>query len=725
MNDHPATDERARRVHDEVPPRPSQSTIPDAVADWGDAWLDFNRTYLLAALAEVRQALDLSAETGRGEESLEGGSDSWAADSWAADGDALGVPPALEQLCLSLGLSHFERAVILLCAGVELDSAFAAIEPTFGLALAALPEAHWSALAPQAPLRRLRLLRLDVALGASDGVLTQAPLRLDERILHFLVGLDVPDERLVSKLEPLPQPPPLPEPWQKLVHEVALALSRAEGRSIGDSAGDAAGDAGSEEVSRGLQLCGGDATSRAEIAASAAQQLGIDLLRLSATLLPAPGVELDDLLHRLQREALIAGRGVLLDLEDAGAQADAQRVAAVDRLIAGLGGALLLSGTDRHRGTRPVAVFDVPTLSTREQADLWRGALSTNGTVDSPRTSFDSGNTNLDDRDLLRLASQFRLGASVVRATAAEVSTATGDDPAVSAQRLWDVCRRQARPKLDGLARRIEPRASWQDLVLPEDALADLREVATQARCRHQVHDVWGWQGKSARGLGLTALFTGASGTGKTLAAEILAADLGLDLYHIDLAAVISKYIGETEKNLERVFDAAEAGGAVLLFDEADALFGKRSEVKDSHDRYANIEVSYLLQRMEAYRGLALLTSNLKSALDPAFLRRLRFVIEFPFPDAAGRAEIWRRTFPAATPTADLDPERLARLHLPGGHIRNIALRAAFLAAEREQPVTMDLLALAARRECAKLELPLTEAQLRGWTRETRSGGVS
>jgi vesicle-fusing ATPase len=229
------------------------------------------------------------------------------------------------------------------------------------------------------------------------------------------------------------------------------------------------------------------------------------------------------------------------------------------------------------------------------------------------------------------------------------------------------------------------------------------------------VHDHWGFAAKSSRGLGISALFSGASGTGKTLAAEIMADELSLDLYRIDLSQVVSKYIGETEKNLRRVFDAAETAGAVLLFDEADALFGKRSEVKDSHDRYANIEVSYLLQRMEAYRGLAILTTNMKQALDPAFMRRIRFVVQFPFPDFAEREEIWRRVFPQATPTAELDVARLARLNVSGGNIRNIALGAAFVAADENKPVTMAHLLRAARAEYAKLERPLTESEIGGW----------
>jgi SpoVK/Ycf46/Vps4 family AAA+-type ATPase len=199
------------------------------------------------------------------------------------------------------------------------------------------------------------------------------------------------------------------------------------------------------------------------------------------------------------------------------------------------------------------------------------------------------------------------------------------------------------------------------------------------------------------------------------LGAEILANELGLDLYRIDLSQVVSKYIGETEKNLRRVFDAAQSAGAVLLFDEADALFGKRSDVKDSHDRYANIEVSYLLQRMEAYRGLAILTTNMKNALDPAFTRRIRFVVQFPFPDTPERAEIWRRIFPEQAPTDGLNAERLAQMNVAGGNIRNIALGAAFFAADTGDPVRMVHVLRAARAEYAKLDRPLTEPEIEGW----------
>jgi SpoVK/Ycf46/Vps4 family AAA+-type ATPase len=234
-------------------------------------------------------------------------------------------------------------------------------------------------------------------------------------------------------------------------------------------------------------------------------------------------------------------------------------------------------------------------------------------------------------------------------------------------------------------------------------------------RHRLTVYEQWGFGRPGTRGLGISALFAGASGTGKTLAAEVLASNLELDLYRIDLSSVVSKYIGETEKNLRRIFDAADEGGAVLLFDEADALFGKRSEVKDSHDRYANIEVSYLLQRMECFRGLAILTTNLRSAVDTAFLRRIRFSVQFPFPDPGQRAEIWRRSFPPEAPTEGIDIERLSQLNVAGGNIRNIALHAAFLAADDGKSVGMGHLLHAARSEYAKLEKALTEAEIHGW----------
>jgi len=242
-----------------------------------------------------------------------------------------------------------------------------------------------------------------------------------------------------------------------------------------------------------------------------------------------------------------------------------------------------------------------------------------------------------------------------------------------------------------------------------------LREMVVQVQQRGRVYETWGFAQKNQRGLGINALFPGMSGTGKTLAAEVLGNTLRLDVYRIDLSAVVSKYIGETEKNLRRIFDGAEGCGAILLFDEADALFGKRSEVKDSHDRHANIEVSYLLQRMETYRGLAILTTNIQTGLDQAFIRRIRFIVKFPYPGAKEREEIWRRVFPEATPTEGLDFKKLGKLHMAGGNIKTIAMNAAFLAAGAGEAVQMKHIKQAAIQECLKLERPMGQGELQGW----------
>jgi SpoVK/Ycf46/Vps4 family AAA+-type ATPase len=348
--------------------------------------------------------------------------------------------------------------------------------------------------------------------------------------------------------------------------------------------------------------------------------------------------------------------------------------------------------------------LEVPALSATEQHGVWLSALG------------DAG-AGLNGQIEL-LSSQFNLTADAIHRAAADARgrTEPGDAaelPVRLGRALWDVCRELARPRLEDLAQRIDSAPAWDDLVLPEAQRQVLREIGAHVRQRAVVYERWGFAKRGARGLGISALFAGASGTGKTMAAEVLAHDLGLDLYRIDLSGVVSKYIGETEKNLRRLFDAAEAGGAILLFDEADALFGKRSEVKDSHDRYANIEIDYLLQRIEGFTGLAILTTNLKSALDTAFTRRLRFVVDFPFPGTPEREAMWRRALPAEVPVEELDYGRLGRLGLTGGAIHNIALNAAFIAAQDGGVVRMPALLEATRMELRKLERPFHEAELR------------
>jgi hypothetical protein len=461
-----------------------------------------------------------------------------------------------------------------------------------------------------------------------------------------------------------------------------------------------------------VQLSGPDSAGKRGVAALACSLLGVPLWRLSPTVVPSVPGDLETLLRLCEREAVLGPCAFLVDAEGLEA-ADAVRSWGITRLLEHLHGLLFLTPPQPSpaRGGqggvpwalhRPTVHFAVPRLDRAEQRTLWHKALgapaeSLNGQVD-------------------HLVGQFSLDAPAIRAAGAEALRRQEEGPAGDlVDHLWDVCRVQTRPRLDGLAQRIESGAGWDDLVVPEPQRHTLEEIAGQLRQRSKVYESWGFAGKCGRGLGLSTLFAGPSGTGKTLAAEVLANALRLDLYRIDLSQVVSKYIGETEKNLRCVFDAAEEGSAILLFDEADALFGKRSEVKDSHDRYANIEISYLLQRMEAYRGLAILTTNMKNVIDPAFLRRLRFVVNFPFPDAYQRALIWQRMFPARTPTEDVVYDKLARLNVTGGNIRNIALNAAFLAADAGEPVRMGHLLRAAAGEYAKLEKHLTEAEIGGW----------
>jgi hypothetical protein len=361
-------------------------------------------------------------------------------------------------------------------------------------------------------------------------------------------------------------------------------------------------------------------------------------------------------------------------------------------------------------GTR----LTVPALDRGEQLRLWTSAL---GGV----TKDGAGCPEIADTThagLRQLVAQFSLPAHVIRAAGASVChlvTSRAQTTADLGRLAWQAGLAEARVALDELGRRVEPRASWDDLVLPGPQRVILDEIAAHVRQRATVYEDWGFDAVLRRGLGVTVLFAGGSGTGKTLAAEVVARELDLDLFVIDLSQVVSKYIGETEKHLRKVFDAAERGGAVLLFDEADALFGKRSEVKDSHDRYANIEVSYLLMRMETYRGLAILTTNMKKALDQAFMRRLRFVVEFPFPGPKEREEIWHRVIPAPVPVRDLDFGLLAQLTVSGGSIRNIALSAAFLAADEGVPLGMRHLLAASRTEYVKLERGLPSGEVAGW----------
>jgi AAA+ superfamily predicted ATPase len=437
------------------------------------------------------------------------------------------------------------------------------------------------------------------------------------------------------------------------------------------------------------------------------RRAGLRPVALAAAAVPADATGQGRLARLCEREALLERIGWLADLDGAD---PAQRRTVLD-MVGRIAAPVVVTAREPAEGSGlRAAVIGVGRASASEIRQSWQAAL---GAAAVPLAEW-----------IDRVAGQFDLSIDAVHAVAAEVGCEVTGDPDAAGGRLWNACRSRARPELDGLAQRIVPRADWADVVLPESQRRTLRQIAAHLRHRLVVLHDWGFADRTSRGLGTAVLFAGPSGTGKTLAAEVIAGALGLDLYRVDLSQTVSKYIGETEKNLGRIFDAAEAGGGVLLFDEADALFGKRSEVKDSHDRYANIEVGYLLQRVEAFRGLAVLTTNMMDSLDAAVLRRLRFVVHFPFPDAEARQEIWRRALPARTPTEGLDPVALAQLSIPGGTIHSIALSAAFLAADAGEPVRMDHILAATRTEYRKQERPLTRAETIGWvTREPAGPG--
>lgn len=637
------------------------------------SWAELNQQYLQTAIAHVRQQLK---------------QDPTLFEPVAFSPEA---PPALVTLCRMFRLSEYERDLLVLCAGMEFDGEWATLcatvqndaqkpYPTLSLALATLADPHWSALAPDSPLRYWHLIEI----GAGNA-LTQSPIRIDERILHYLIGLPQQDERLAGCITP--------------VASDAIALVESHQRIVKQSYQSWIQFAQKQSLKQlpVIQLCGQDRISLQAIALAIAARSQLNLFEIAIDTLPTDIAQFHLLMRLCEREYLLSQAAFWIDctLEP---DLSSTQANLLSRLIDQLAAPVILATSDRRRQRqRRYLSFDVDLPSPAEQRSLWHQHLP-----------------NLTNQ-LAPLVSQFNLSPDEIETACLQVQSLPITSSDELASNLWQTCREQARPRLDELAQRISSSMGWEDLVLPDKEQQTLHELIAHVKQRSRVYETWGFGSKSARGLGITALFSGASGTGKTTAAEVIAHELQLDLYRIDLSTIVSKYIGETEKNLRRIFDAAEAGGVVLLFDEADSLFGKRSEVKDSRDRYANLEVSYLLQRMESYRGLAILTTNLKASIDPAFLRRIRFVVPFSFPDQQQRTEIWRRVFPKDTPTENLDFDKLARLGVAGGNIRNIAVNAAFIAADADEAVQMKHILAAARNEYVKLERPLTDAETRGW----------
>ncbi|MCE8009056.1 ATP-binding protein [Aestuariivita sp.] len=612
-----------------------------------------DQAVLAEGLARIRARLEAESAAPDGPDFLE-----------TARGTALG------RIVDRLGLTAFEADLLLLCAGVEMDPRIAQLvaglrgpgsgaEASFAVALAVLDAPHWNALSPGRPLRYWHCLTLE---GRSP---TRAGLAIDERTLSALLGLRDLDRRLLERADrPVYDDALLPPSQLRVAERLRDSWDRGPVH---------------------LSLDGRHMHDRQRVVAQAARKAGRLLCRMQAAAIPSD-IESRSLIQRLwERECLLQPLVLMIELEDGDP-------AAALSFAQGCACPILFSARRRVSGAGSIACLSVPMPSPDEQEALWRQALGStaNGALE----------------ELPQVLGQFDLAAADIQTLA----TARGDMP------LWDRCCGLAEPRLAALADRVETEAGWADIVLPERERETLEHLVAQVRNRFIVYHRWGMAGPGARGRGVTALFSGPSGTGKTLAAEVLANALRLDLYRIDLSAVVSKYIGETEKNLARIFDAAEGGGVVLLFDEADALFGERSQVSDSHDRYANIEIAYLLQRMESFAGLSILTTNIRDAIDTAFVRRIRFLIDFPFPDRALRREIWAQSFPVEVVAEPMDLERLSRLNVAGGTIRTIALNAAFLAADQACPLNMEHIRRAAVFEYDKMGRLMSPTEFEGWS---------
>jgi hypothetical protein len=674
-----------------------------------EAWYQTNHNYLKTVFDQLHNILqryiDLANQEMNGETDTDQTSSQHSGFSLRGIGSSNAAPAALEQLCDRFELSEFESYLLSFCAATELDSRFSRLcteifdadyqyHPTFGLALSALPSPHWSALTPDRPLRYWELIQLD-----SGNSLINTSLVIDERILHYLTGIQTTDPVLAGLTE-------LPLDAAQLMPSHQHLATKIESLWRISAA------CNSPPV---VQLSGPEIEDKTRIAQVVSHNIEQRVCYLSCDRLPFKPVELTSFIRRLERECVLNDSFLLLNCDEVDPEEPQQRAAIVQLIEAIKGFVILTTRTPLQRLKRQVICFDVPKPHPQEQFIAWQTSIT------ELKIQLNGQRTLIPDtaqlsKDLLELTAQFNLSTSAIRSACTTAIGQLTTHPAPTfKEAVWQSCRVQARPGLDGFAERIESKLSWEDLILPPLQKSCLKEMVAHVQHRAKVYETWGFAAKNRRGLGITALFSGPSGTGKTFAASVLANELSLDLYKIELSSVVSKYIGETEKHLQQIFDAAERGGVILLFDEADSIFGKRSEVNDSKDRYANLEVSYLLQRMESYPGLAILTTNLQSNLDPAFMRRLRFITQFSLPDATHRTEIWRRIFPPDTPTAGLNFNKLAQLNTPGGNIRIIALNAAFIAADVGEAVQMKHILKATQTEYEKLGKSLTSVEIAGW----------
>jgi len=594
-------------------------------------------------------------------------------------------------------LSQFELDTLLIALAPEVDPRYERIfaylqddvsrrKPSVDLVLTLLCDSaadklqERTVLAPSSPLLAYGLVRL-----AGDELVPalRREVCLDARVASFLLGETGLDARLA-----------------RFVH---LSESSGGGVTANEGLLNIARRASAKRSLPRVYFRGSDEEEKRAAATAFAFELGAPLLIADTDRAARAAGQFPEWLDCLSRESLLRKAIVYLGGFDLLTDDARDNALAAVRTFPGV---VILSGARELRTNREqieglvTVPFEIP--SSPERREAWETALIGRG-------------VELRGPALNGLAECFRFNRSQIEdaaETAANLAEYRGEVACV--EHAFEAARVRSGHELASLTRKVVPVHGWDDLVLPVDAMEQLREICSRVAHRHQVLGEWGFENKLSGGKGVNALFQGHSGTGKTMAAEVVAHELQIDLYRIDLAGVVSKYIGETEKNLDRIFAAAETSNAILFFDEADALFGKRSEVRDSHDRYANLEISYLLQKMEQYEGVAILATNLRQNLDDAFLRRLTFTVQFPFPDEAGRRRIWSGIWPLETPLApDVDAEWLAgRFQLSGGNIRNVAVAAAYLAVEDESVVTLAHILRAVRSEFQKMGKILTAAEL-------------
>lgn len=622
-----------------------------------------------------------------------------------------GVFLTLPQLAHLFALSPFELQTIIICLAPELnrkyDKLYAYLQdditrkkPSVDLALDLLcgtEVERWKVrtlFSDYAPLFRARILStVDDPQSPSGSSDLARFLKLDSRILNYILGNNSIDGRLSSIAELY-----LPSSSMDsiLVDSVIKGdLLRLAHYHFSEQ--------GANRKRLVLYFHGPYGVGKRELALGICGQLNYSMLYLDVELLLANEPDLRMLLGLAFREGLLLQAALYLDNMDILLKDDDKLkgiLKTLMKVIVEYGWLIFLAGrkpwlpeSSLENVLFHATELTVPDVPLRETA--WKEAL------DGLKPDIGVDWTG-------PLARQFRLTPGQIRDAAEFVKnrhSMRDRQEEIALTDLYIACRSQSNQKLEELAIKIDPRYGWDDIVLPENKLEQLKEICSQVKYRYRVFGEWGFDKKLSHGKGLSVLFSGPPGTGKTMAAQVIAHELQLDLYKIDLSGVVSKYIGETEKNLSKIFYEAETSNAILFFDEADALFGKRTEVSDAHDRYANIEVSYLLQKMEEYEGVVILATNLRRNIDEAFARRIRFIVDFPFPDEASRLQIWKNHFPRETPVShDIDYEFLSKqLQIAGGNIKNIVLNAAFLAVEDGNTVSMKHIMSGVKREFEKI----------------------